>query len=275
MKPISIMGILNVTPDSFSDGGLFYNNVGVAVGKAAQMLQDGADIIDLGGESSRPGAELITVQEELQRVIPVVDALRSELGNNFTISVDTYKAEVAEEALQHGVTMINSMGGFSFDSRLAAVVEKHGCKVGMYHIKGTPQTMQTGEIIYDDVIKDISSFFEKQMLTGDVQGVDRKKYILDPGIGFGKTVQHNLEILRRLAEFKSFELPILIGVSRKGHIGTILKDKLRLADVPSPLERLEGALADTAVAVINGASIVRTHDVLETKKFLAVLEELV
>lgn len=269
------MGILNVTPDSFSDGGLFYNNVSVAVRKAEQMLQEGAEIIDLGGESSRPGAELITEQEELQRVIPVVEALRSDLGNKFAISIDTYKAEVADEALQKGATMINSMGGFCFDPKLAVVVAKHDCHFGMYHIKGTPQTMQTGEIVYGDVIKDISGFFEEQMLIGDAHGVDRKKYILDPGIGFGKTVEHNLEILRRLAEFKSFELPILIGVSRKGHIGAILKNKLGLDEVPGPLERLEGALADTAVAVINGASIVRTHDVLQTKKFLAVLEELV
>lgn len=274
MKPISLMGILNVTPDSFSDGGLFYGDVELAVSRAEQMLHEGADIIDLGGESSRPGAELITVQEELKRVIPVVDALRSALGSTFSISIDTYKAEVAETALQHGATMINSMGGFSFDPKLADVVAKHACPVVIYHIKGLPQTMQVGEVVYDDVIKEISQFFDEQISVGEKSGVEKKQYILDPGIGFGKTVAHNVEIIKRLAEFKKYHLPVLIGVSRKGHIGSILKEKLHLEDVPGPLERLEGSLADTAVAVINGVSIVRTHDVLQTKKFLAVLEEL-
>lgn len=274
MKPISLMGILNVTPDSFSDGGLFYGDVKLAVSGAEQMLREGAEIIDIGGESSRPGAELITVQEELQRVIPVVDALRSALGSTFSISIDTYKSEVAETALQHGATMINSMGGFRFDPALAGVVAKYGCPVVVYHIKGLPQTMQVGEIVYDDVIKEISEFFDEQINIGEKSDVQKKQYIFDPGIGFGKTVDHNLEILKRLSEFKKYDVPILIGVSRKGHIGSILKEKLELDNVPGPLERLEGALADTAIAVINGASIVRTHDVLQTKKFLAVLEEL-
>lgn len=274
MTPISIMGILNVTPDSFSDGGLYYDNILSAVKHAETLLAAGADIIDIGGESSRPGAQQITIQEELDRVIPTITAIRKKLGGDFKISIDTYKAEVAKEALSNGASMVNSMGGFRFDPELAAVVAQLNCQLVIYHIKGTPQTMQVGKIEYVDVISEIQKFFEEQIEIGQKAGIAKEQFILDPGIGFGKTVVHNLVIVRRLATFKSLDLPILIGVSRKGHLATILQNKLSLDELPAPLERIEAALAETAMAVINGATIVRTHDVLQTKKFITILEEL-
>lgn len=274
MQPLILMGILNITPDSFSDGGLYYHQEDTALSRAKKMLADGADIIDVGGESTRPGAKAISVAEELERVLPIIRKMRNELGANFDISIDTFKSKVAEEALRAGATMVNSLGGFTFDPRLAEVVAKTQCKVVLYHIKGKPQTMQKGTITYSDVTTEINNFFEGQLIIADKFGIKRDSCILDPGIGFGKTVDHNLEIIRNVSAFKKHKLPILIGVSRKGHLGMVLQNKLGLKDTPEPLERLEAGLAETAVAIINGATLVRTHDVKETKKFLTVLEEL-
>lgn len=268
------MGILNITPDSFSDGGTYYQQPDKAVVTARKMLADGADIIDVGGESSRPGSQTVSVAEELERVIPVIRKMREEIGANFDISIDTYKSKVAEEALKAGATMVNSLGGFTFDPHLAEVVAKTQCKVVLYHIKGEPQTMQTGTIVYEDVIAEINLFFEEQLAKADKAGVKRELCILDPGIGFGKTIEHNLEVIRKLSAFKEHQLPLMIGVSRKGHLGMVLQNKLNLKNTPEPLERLEASLAETAIAVLNGAAYVRTHDVKETKKFLTVLEEL-
>jgi dihydropteroate synthase len=188
------------------------------------------------------------------------------------LSVDTYTSSVAKEALQAGADMINSLGGFTFDSTVADVVATFECPIIIYHIQGEPQTMQVGSIVYRDVIDDIAVFFQKQIYFGLSRGMKREQFILDPGIGFGKTLEHNLEILKRLQEFETFHLPLLVGVSRKGHLGTILQQRLGLAYMPGPSERLEASLAETAVAVLKGASIVRTHDVLPTVKFLAVLD---
>lgn len=266
-----LMGIVNITPDSFSDGGL-YNNVEGAVKHTEAMLAEGADIIDIGGESTRPGSKKVSAKEEKERVIPVISAIRKQLGRDFLISIDTNKAEVADAALFAGADFINSLGGFLFDEHLADIAGKYNCKVVIYHIKGIPETMQRGEIIYDDVIQEISDFFEKQISLAEKHGLKRDRLILDPGIGFGKTVEQNVEIIRRLGAFKKFNLPILIGVSRKSHLGSLLAKELG-KDFP-PLERLEGALAETAAAILNGAQIIRTHDILQTKKFITVMDEI-
>lgn len=269
-KKTLIMGILNVTPDSFSDGGL-YNNADSAVGRVEIMLSEGADFIDVGGESTRPGSKKISEEEELTRVIPILKAIRKRLGNKFLISIDTYKSEVAKTALQEGADFVNSLAGFQFDPRLSEVVKKYHCPIVIYHIRGNPETMQQGEITYQDIIKEITAFFKTQIKLGISHGLSKNQFLLDPGIGFGKTVEQNLEIIRRLKEFKKLGLPIVIGISRKSHLKTIFEKELHLKEI-SPEKRLEGALAETAIAALNGASIVRTHDVLQTKKFLTVLD---
>ncbi len=267
-----IMGILNVTPDSFSDGGEYFNDTAKAVNRAEQMLDQGADIIDIGGESLRPGSVPLSVTEELQRVIPVVKAVRHKLGDHFFIAVDTYKAQVAQEALAQGADIVNNVGGMTLDPDMARVVSVSGCPVVIYHMRGTPQTMQQGDIVYDDVVETVYDFFEERIRWGVERGVKREQFIIDPGIGFGKTVEHNVELIRRLGEFRKLRVPILIGVSRKGHLGTILKNELQLEKTPAPLERIEPSLAETAIAIWNGAHIVRTHDVLQTKRFTTIID---
>ncbi|MDO8610759.1 MAG: dihydropteroate synthase [bacterium] len=274
LKKTLIMGILNVTPDSFSDGGMYYNNAEKSVKRIQQMLKEGADIIDIGGMSTRPGAKIVLVTEELQRTIPVIELARKKLGNNFEISIDTYRAEVAEAALEKGANIVNSLGGFKFDNNLALVIKKFNCKIVIYHIQGLPKTMQLETIKYKNVINDIIAFFNKQIVFAVENKITKDNLILDPGIGFGKTVEQNLIIIKKFYKFKKLHLPIMIGVSRKSHIGLLLKDKLQLSEVPSFDNRLEGSLAETAIAVINGAQIIRTHDVHQTHMFLTVLDEL-
>ncbi len=265
------MGILNVTPDSFSDGGLYFDDVAKAVARVEQMIEEGVDIIDIGGESTRPGSAPISPEEELKRIIPVVGTVRKKLGDKIMLSIDTYKSSVAREALQEGAHMINSLGGFMFDNTLADVVAEFDCPIVIYHIKGEPRTMQAS-IVYKDIIDEIVVFFQKQIYFGLSKGMKRAQFILDPGIGFGKTLENNLEVIRRLHEFQKLDLPLLISVSRKGHLGKLLQKRLGLPQMPDASERLEASLAETAVAVLKGASIVRTHDVLPTKKFLTVLD---
>jgi dihydropteroate synthase len=267
-----VMGILNVTPDSFSDGGLYFDDVAKAVARVEQMIEEGADIIDIGGESTRPGSASISPEEELKRIIPIIGAVSNKLGDKIMLSVDTFKSSVAREALQAGAHMINSLGGFTFDNTLADVVAASGCPIVIYHIKGEPRTMQAGAIVYRDVIDEIAVFFQKEIYFGLSRGMIREQFILDPGIGFGKTLEYNLEIIKRLHEFQKLDLPLLIGVSRKSHLGKLLQQRLELPQMPGASERLEASLAETAVAVLKGASIVRTHDVLPTVKFLAVLD---
>ncbi len=275
MGKIHIMGILNVTPDSFSDGGIYYQNPDKAVAHALKMVDEGADILDIGGESTRPGSKSVTVDEEIDRVLPVIALLKERLGEKASISIDTNKSEVARTALANGAKIVNSLGGLTLDKHLADVVSQAHCTFIIYHIKGKPKTMQQGEIIYDDVIKNITKFFENQIAYGENHGINRNQFIIDPGVGFGKTVEQNVVIIKRLDEFRSLNLPILIGVSRKSHLGKILQSKLQLSHIPTPLERLEAALAETAIAVINGATIIRTHDVSQTKKFVTVLENFI
>jgi dihydropteroate synthase len=274
-KKTIVMGILNVTPDSFSDGGMYFDDVAKAVARVEQMIKEGGDIVDIGGESTRPGSAQINAAEELKRIVPIIGAVRKKLGDKCMLSIDTYKSSVAREAMQVGADMINSMGGFMFDKKLADVVAEFHCPIVIYHIKGEPRTMQVGSIVYKDVIDDIAVFFQKQIDFGLSKGIKREQFILDPGIGFGKTLENNLEIISRLHEFQKLDLPLLIGVSRKSHLGKLLQERLGLSKMPDASERLEASLAETAVAVLKGASIVRTHDVLQMVKFLTVLDAII
>ncbi len=267
------MGILNITPDSFSDGGL-YKDKNHAVHHAEKMVQEGADIIDIGGESTRPGASEITEDEELKRVIPVIKELKKKLPH-LILSIDTRKSAVAQAAVKEGCTIINSLGGFLYDERLANVAANAQVQCLIYHIKGTPKTMQKGKITYDNVIDEISQFFKNQIEIGKKAGMRDEQFIIDPGIGFGKTMEQNFAIIRHLHAFKKLQYPIAIGVSRKSHLGMLLQEQLQLDTLPSVDERLEASLAETAIAIINGATIVRTHDVLQTKKFITTLETII
>lgn len=245
-----VMGVLNVTPDSFYDGGR-YTQLDAAVQRALQMVEEGADIIDIGGESTRPGSQPVPEEEELRRVLPVIEAIRARV--DVPLSIDTTKSRVAERALRAGACLVNDISGLGFDPHMAETIAEHGALCCIMHIQGTPQTMQQNPQ-YDDVVRDISRYFEQRLALAERAGIPRDRIWLDPGIGFGKTVEHNLDILRRLREFTVFGLPLLIGTSRKSFIGKVL------GDLP-PEERLEGTAATIAVAIMNGANVVRVHDV--------------
>lgn len=245
-----IMGILNVTPDSFSDGGRF-TSLDTAVEHALQMADQGADIIDIGAESTRPGAPLIPAEEELRRLLPVVEKLAGKL--TIPISIDTWKAPVAEATLAGGAEIINDISGLTFDPALAEVVAAHRAGLVLMHTRGTPETMQhdTG---YADLMGEVADFLQASLRTALTAGNDREQIVLDPGIGFGKDVNGNHEILRRLRELAGFGLPLLVGTSRKGFIGkTLGHDKTE--------DRLFGTAATVALAVAHGANILRVHDV--------------
>lgn len=246
-----VMGILNVTPDSFYDGKR-YNTLENAIDRAHQMAEEGADIIDVGGESTRPGAYPVTEAEETKRVIPIIKILSKQIRK--PISIDTYKAKVAEKAIDAGASIINDISGLLMDKKMAKIAAEAKVPVIIMHKKGTPRTMQKYPI-RKNVLSEIMSSLRKSISVAMDAGIQEDRIILDPGIGFGKTVQHNLEILKRLGEFRSMGFPILIGTSRKKFIGTILKLSVQ--------ESLYGTLATLAVAVMNGAHIVRVHDVRE------------
>tara|TARA_Y100001936_G_C16040875_1_gene651484 strand:- start:162 stop:1034 length:873 start_codon:yes stop_codon:yes gene_type:complete len=258
-----VMGILNVTPDSFSDGGLFYNT-DEAVSHALQLIEDGIDIIDIGGESTRPGAEKISEEEEIQRTIPVVKQIR-ELSSEIIISIDTTKPIVAQKAIQYGANIINDISGFSFDNKMIDVVRESKVPVIIMHMQGEPSNMQNNPV-YDDLIIDISSFFKSKIKLAIDAGIKKEQIILDPGIGFGKTVSDNFQLINQLNEFCKLGLPIMIGPSRKSFIGTTL-------DLPVD-DRLEGTAAAVAVGVMNGARIVRVHDVKEIKRVVTIVEKI-
>ncbi len=271
-----IMGILNITPDSFSDGGEI-SSVKDAVKKAIKMVQEGADIIDIGGESTRPGATPISADEEIGRVLPVIKELKKELEiqklNRIWISLDTYKSEVAKLALEEGVDIINDISGFTFDPNMVNIVVKYQVPVVVNHIKGTPQTWKKISITYKDVVAEILQFWNEKVHLLMEKGYDDKfKIICDPGIGFGKLPEHNIEILKRFKEFKTIGLPLMVGVSRKSFINEIYKTLLLYEKEPK--ERLFGSLAALAPAVIGGAKIVRVHDIQATREFLAVLDSI-
>ena len=251
------MGILNITPDSFSDGGQFLR-LDQAIAHAQQMVADGADFIDIGGESSRPGAAPVSEAEELDRVIPIIDALTKSFS--VPISIDTYKPRVAELALEHGATILNDITGLQ-NPDMVKVAAKFHAPVILMHMLGTPQTMQQNPT-YSDVITDIKTFFKKQLAIAHAAGIT--DIILDPGLGFGKTLEHNLTILKRLNEFTDLGYPLLIGPSRKSFIGT-------LTGLPVE-DRLEGSIAATVIAALNGAKIIRVHDVKESKRALQIVD---
>ena len=257
-----IMGILNVTPDSFSDGGKFIH-LDKALSQAQYMEKNGADIIDIGGESTRPGAISVSVKEEINRTIPVIEEIRK--FSNISISIDTYKSEVAEKGLLAGADFINDISGFTFDSRMMEIVKKFDVPVVLMHIKGTPQDMQTNPT-YIDVIKDLLEFFSFQINKALDFGIKKVQIIIDPGIGFGKQLNDNFILIRRLKEFSELGFPILIGPSRKSFIGLTL-------DSP-PEYRLEGTLAAVSAGILNGASIVRVHDVKEVKRTVIITDKI-
>ncbi len=265
----AIMGVLNVTPDSFSDGGEFFET-SKAVRRAVQMVEEGAEIIDIGGESTRPGSQRIPPEEELRRVLPVLKEVRKELPDTW-ISIDTYKSQVARACLEEGADIINDISGGTYDPEILKVVAEYRCPYVINHVKGKPETWKDEPIIYDDVVEEVQEFFKKQInKLRDLGYKEEERIILDPGIGFGKLPEHNVEILKRFDEFKIFGKILMVGVSRKSFIGLILEGFLNKKTKPK--ERLFGSLGALAVPVLKGAKIVRVHDIKETREFLALLD---
>ncbi|MCX6665542.1 MAG: dihydropteroate synthase [Euryarchaeota archaeon] len=252
-----IVGILNVTPDSFSDGGLF-SDVNTAVDHAKTMVAQGADIIDIGGESSRPGSLAVSEKEELARVLPVIRHLVQELKT--PISIDTYKPTVAKECLNEGVHLINDITGLH-DPKMVKLAAEYNVPVVIMHMKGTPKIMQENPV-YGDVVAEVKNFLKDRVALAHNAGV--VDVIVDPGIGFGKTLKHNLEIIKRLGEFTDLGCPLLVGPSRKSFIGQLTG--------LSANDRIEGTLAAVAVSIMNGADIVRVHDVKECKRVVQVVD---
>ena len=257
-KP-SIMGILNVTPDSFSDGGLFYSRQD-ALKQALRMVDEGAVIVDIGGESTRPGADPVGVEEELERVVPVIELLRNE--SDTIISVDTSKAEVMKSAVAAGANMINDVSALSAQGALSMAAELQ-VPVCLMHMQGKPRTMQKQPHYDNGVVHDVKDFLAARVRAAVDAGIPRSSLIIDPGFGFGKTLQHNYELLNGLAELQSLGLPILVGISRKSMIGNLLKVGIE--------ERLAGSLAAAVLAMERGASIFRVHHVAETRQALTVV----
>jgi dihydropteroate synthase len=254
-----VMGILNITPDSFSDGGKFMK-LDSAISHAKQMVLDGVDFIDIGGQSTRPGAEEVSVDEELNRVIPVIKALAGDI--KIPISVDTYRSQVADEALSNGALIVNDISAFNFDKEMAGVIAKHNASAVAMHIKGTPKDMQNAPQ-YSDLMAEIIQYFENAAWKANVAGI--KQLIFDPGIGFGKTVEHNLKILKHLGEMKRLDTPIMIGVSRKSMIAKLLNNE----DID---DRHEGTITLNAIGVLNGAHVIRVHDAKEGVRTAKILD---
>lgn len=251
-----VMGILNVTPDSFSDGGQFYRrgrlDINLACDAAMRMVESGAIFIDIGGESTRPGAHAVTVQQELDRVLPVVEALAQQ--SSCVISVDSSKPEVFQHAARAGAGLLNDVRALTEPSALAAAAEV-ALPVCLMHMQGQPQTMQDHPR-YQDIVEDVCQFLRNRIEACVAAGIDRSRLLVDPGFGFGKTLEHNLELLNRLGELRALAVPILVGVSRKSMIGAVLNKP--------PERRLAGGLALAVLAVDKGASVIRTHDVEAT-----------
>ena len=256
------MGILNVTPDSFSDGGEYYN-LDKAIEYSLDLVNQGADIIDVGGESTRPGADTISIDNELERVIPVIKGIRS--ASSIPISIDTYKSSVAKEALDSGANIVNDISGLNFDSKMIDVVKNYNVPIIIMHIKGTPKNMQLNPT-YDNIVDEIINYFNTQINLCLDYGIAKSHIILDPGIGFGKQLNDNFILIRELDTFANLGYPILIGPSRKSFIGLTL-------DLPVD-ERLEGTAAAITASIINGARIVRVHDVLQMKRVQIIADKI-
>ncbi|MFW6358161.1 MAG: dihydropteroate synthase [Chroococcales cyanobacterium] len=251
-KRTYLMGVLNVTPDSFSDGGEF-NTLESALNQARQLERDGADILDIGGQSTRPGAEEVPLAEELNRVVPIIEALRQE--SSIPISIDTTRALVAKAAIEAGADIVNDISGGTFDSEMFPVVAQLDVPMILMHIRGTPKTMQK-QTDYQDLIGDIIQFLSDQIEAAVKAGIRRSHLIIDPGIGFAKNHEQNLEILRRLSEFSTLNVPILVGTSRKSFIGRILNKQ-------DPKSRVWGTAATCCAAIASSTDILRVHDVAE------------
>ncbi len=252
-----IMGILNVTPDSFSDGGMFYDSI-KAVEHAKEMLEDGADIIDIGGESTRPGSESVSAAEQIRRIVPVIELLYSETG--CCISIDTTRAEVAARAVAAGASIINDISALEDDAEMVSTVGSTDSFVILMHKKGRPADMQDSPD-YGDVVDDILQYLSDRISFAESCGVKREKIIIDPGIGFGKTVEHNLSLIKNIGRFHDLGVPVLLGASRKSFIGKIL-------DINEPLDRVYGDSAVTAFACREGVNIFRVHDVESCKQVI-------
>lgn len=257
-KPL-IMGILNATPDSFYDGGK-YSSFDKAFEKAIQLISEGVSILDIGGMSTRPGSEEIEIEEEIKRTIPLIKKIKSQ--SSVLISIDTYRSKVAEQAIDAGAGIINDISGLMLDSEMRNVASSNNAHIIIMHMKGTPRDMQVNPI-YDDVIEEIYSFFDIQINSALEAGIDREKIIIDPGIGFGKTIEDNYTILRNIEEFKSLNMPVMVGASRKSFIGAVLN--------LLPEERLEGSLAIASYCAYKGTDILRVHDVKETIRAVRVI----
>ena len=265
-----IMGVVNVTPDSFSDGGKFYDTE-VAIAQGLKLAADGADILDIGGESTRPFSDPVPVEEEIRRVVPVIEELAQRVS--IPISIDTTKSEVARRAIEAGASIINDVAALRFDPGLAALAVEYDTPLILMHMLGEPKSMQVSPH-YDNLIGDILHFLEDAVARAEKLDVNRSKIILDPGIGFGKTVTHNLLLLKHVQAFASLDLPVLIGPSRKAFIRKILK-QTHEDDIRPDLPMVEtGTQAAVAAAVLNGAHIIRVHDVANTVPTVKVLDKL-
>jgi len=255
-----IAGVLNVTPDSFSDGGQYFSPE-KAIDRALEMADQGADLIDIGGESSRPFAESVSVDEELKRVMPVLEVLVRRL--RIPIAIDTSKAPVMREAILAGASLVNDITALTVSPESAEIIREHRTGLVLMHMQGTPGTMQQ-KPQYEDVVREVKCFLSERLAFALGQGISREQIIIDPGIGFGKTLEHNLVLLNKLQEFTELACPILVGVSRKSFINALLNLPVN--------ERLEGSLAAAVMAVCQGASLVRVHDVRETYRAMAVVD---
>ena len=260
-----IMGIINVTPDSFSDGGLFScADEAAEFGKA--MVKDGADILDVGGESSRPGSDPVSIEDELNRVIPVIKKLKEAVS--VPVSIDTTKADVARKAIESGAEIINDISAMRFDDKMPAVAADCGTPVILMHMRGTPKDMQTGDLTYRSLSGDIIAFLKDRIEKAESCGIDSRNIIIDPGIGFGKTVEDNIKLLKHLGEFRSLGKPILVGTSRKSFIGGITGEE-------DPKMRTYGTAATVTAAIMNGANIIRVHDIKAIKHVAAMADAIV
>lgn len=258
---VHVMGILNVTPDSFSDGGRLANK-DTLLQRAESMIAAGADILDIGGESTRPFAAKVELAEELNRVIPAIESIRHHFS--IPISIDTTKAAVAEKAIEAGADIINDVSALRFDCQMIEVAKKHNAPVILMHMQGQPGDMQK-KPCYDDVINDISAFLQERLDWAEKNGLDRNRMIVDPGIGFGKSLEHNLTILKHLEQFSTLGVPLLLGHSRKAFIGTILQ-------LDDPDRRDCATAAISALSVMAGVSIIRVHDVEKTVQAVRLAE---
>jgi len=259
-----VMGVLNVTPDSFSDGGYFLE-VDTALKHVEKMIQDGAQVIDIGGESSRPGAKAVNVDEEIDRIMPIIEKIKAEF--EILVSVDTYKERVAREAvLEAGADIVNDISGLRFSENMAETIASLNVPVVMMHMKGMPENMQVNPG-YSNVIEEIKEYFQENIDIALTSGIKKEKIIIDPGIGFGKRLPDNIDIIKNLGQFKKFDLPILIGVSRKSFLGLIAGEN-------DPLEREAETITGNLIAIMNGASIIRVHNVRNAVKSIKVLKEL-